>query len=203
MVGQGVDMLMRKLFLLLGILLFTACGEHGMPSPYHAIDVTVPLEQADFHLADFNGKSRSLADFRGKVVVLFFGYTHCPVVCPTTLADLAQVMRMLGKDAGRVQVLFITVDPERDRPELLAQFVPAFDPSFLGLYGDAQATAQAAKAFGVSYEKQYYKKGGYTFLHSDGTFLIGPKGQPLLLSRYGQQAELLVQDIRLLLAAER
>ena len=196
-------MLMRKLFLLLGILLFTACGEHGMPSPYHAIDVTVPLEQADFHLADFNGKSRSLADFRGKVVVLFFGYTHCPVVCPTTLADLAQVMRMLGKDAGRVQVLFITVDPERDRPELLAQFVPAFDPSFLGLYGDAQATAQAAKAFGVSYEKQYYKKGGYTFLHSDGTFLIGPTGQPLLLSRYGQQAELLVQDIRLLLAADR
>lgn len=196
-------MLMRKLFLLLGILLFTTCGEHGMPSPYHAIDVTVPLEQADFHLADFNGKSRSLADFRGKVVVLFFGYTHCPVVCPTTLADLAQVMRMLGKDAGRVQVLFITVDPERDRPELLAQFVPAFDPSFLGLYGDAQATAQAAKAFGVSYEKQNYKKGGYTFLHSDGTFLIGPKGQPLLLSRYGQQAELLVQDIRLLLATDR
>jgi hypothetical protein len=82
-------------------------------------------------------------------------------------------------------------------------FVRSFYPSFLGLYGDAQATAQTAKAFGVSYEKQYYKKGGYTFLHSDGTFLIGTKGQPLLLSRYGQQAELLVQDIRLLLAADR
>jgi protein SCO1 len=196
-------MLMRKLFLSLCLLLLAACGEHGLPSSYHAIDVTVPLEQADFHLADFNGKPRSLADFRGKVVMLFFGYTHCPVACPTTLADLAQVMRMLGKDAGRVQVLFVTVDPERDTPELLAKFVPSFDPSFLGLYGDAQATAQTAKSFGVSYEKQYYKKGGYTFLHSDGTFLIGPKGRPMLLSRYGQQAELLAQDIRALLAADR
>lgn len=193
---------MRKLFLLLCILLLTACGEHESPSPYHAVDVTVPLEQADFHLNDFNGKSRSLADFRAKVVVMFFGYTHCPVACPTTLADLAQVMRMLGKDADRVQVLFVTVDPERDTPELLAKFVPYFYPTFLGLYGDAQATAQAAKAFGVSYEKQYYKKGGYTFLHSDGTFLIGPKGRPVLLSRYGQQTKLLVQDIRQLLATD-
>jgi protein SCO1/2 len=194
---------MRKLFLLLFVLLLSACGERDLPSPYHAIDVTGPLEQADFHLADFNGKPRSLEDFRGKVVVLFFGYTHCPVVCPTTLADLAQVMRMLGKDADRVQVLFVTVDPERDRPELLAKFIPAFYPSFLGLYGDAQATAQTAKSFGVSYEKQYYKKGGYTMLHSDSTFLIGPKGRPLLLSRYGQQAELLAQDIRQLLAANQ
>jgi protein SCO1/2 len=196
-------MLMRKLFLLLCILLLTACGQHELPSPYHAIDVTAPLEQADFHLADSNGKPRSLADFRGKVVVLFFGYTHCPVVCPTTLADLAQVMRMLGKDADRVQVLFITVDPERDTPELLKKFVPAFYPSFLGLSGTAQNTAETAKSFGVSYEKQYYKKGGYTFLHSDSTFLIGAKGKPLLLSRYGQRAELVVQDIRQLLAADQ
>ena len=196
-------MLMRKFFLILCTLLVTACGEHELPSPYHAIDVTWRLGQADFHLTDFNGKSRSLADFRGKVVVLFFGYTHCPEACPTTLADLAQVMRMLGKDADRVQVLFVTVDPERDRPELLAKFVPFFYPSFLGLYGDARATAQTAKAFGVGYEKQYYKKGGYTLLHSVGTFLIGTKGQPLLLSSYGQHAELLVQDIRLLLAADR
>ncbi len=194
---------MRKLFLLLCLLLLAACGEQELPSPYHAIDVTVPLAQADFHLTDFNGKPRSLAEFRGKVVVLFFGYTHCPVACPTTLADLAQVMRMLGKDASRVQVLFITIDPERDKPELLAKFIPSFDPSFLGLSGDAHAIAQATKSFGVTYEKQYYKKGGYTFLHSDGTFLIGPKGQPLLLSRYGQQAELLAQDIKLLLAADK
>jgi protein SCO1 len=199
----GVDILLRKIFLLLCILLFAACGEYELPSPYHAIDVTRLLEKADFHLADFNGKPRSLAEFRGKVVVLFFGYTHCPVACPTTLADLAQAMRMLGKDANRVQVLFVTVDPERDTPELLAKFVPYFDPSFLGLYGDAQATAQTAKAFGVSYEKLYYKKGGYAMNHADGTYLIGTKGRPMLLSRYGQPTELLVQDIRLLLATDR
>ena len=189
-----------KLFSLLCILTLAACGAQP---PYHAQDVTMPLENADFHLKDFNGKPRSLADFRGKVVVLFFGYTHCPVVCPTTLADLAQIMRTLGKDAERVQVLFITVDPERDSPELLAKFVPYFYPSFLGLYGDAQATAQTAKSFRVSYEKQYYKNGSYTMLHSDGTFLIGANGRPLLLSHYGQPAELLIQDIRQLLAADR
>jgi protein SCO1 len=194
---------MRKLFLVLYTLMLTACGEYGLPPSYQAIDVTTQLGQADFHLTDFNGKPRSLADFRGKVVVLFFGYTHCPEVCPTTLANLAKVMHMLGKDADRVQVLFLTVDPERDEPELLAKFIPSFYPSFLGLYGDAAATAQTAKAFGVIYEKQYYKKGGYTFLHSDGTFLIGTNGRPLLLSRYGQRPELLAQDIRLLLAADR
>jgi protein SCO1/2 len=194
---------MHRLFLILFTLLFTACGEHGSPSPYHALDVTLPLAQADFHLTDFNGKPRSLADFREKVAVVFFGYTQCPEVCPTTLASLAKVMRMLGKDADRVQVLFVTVDPERDRPEMLAKFIPSFYPSFLGLYGDERSTAQAAKAFGVIYEKQYYKNGRYTMLHSDGTFLIGTKGKRLLLSRYGQPAELLVQDIRLLLDAGR
>jgi len=190
----------RKLFSLLLVAALSACGKPDMPSPYHATDVSWQHTRADFKLADFNGKPRSLLDFRGKVVVLFFGYTHCPEVCPTTLADLAQVMRLLGKDADRVQVLFVTLDPERDSPELLAKFVPFFDPSFLGLYGDAQATAEAAKAFGISYAKQYDKHGGYMLDHSDGTYLIGSKGRPLLLSPYGQRAELLVQDIRLLLA---
>lgn len=174
-----------------------------MPSPYHAKDVSWQHAQADFQLADFNGKPRSLLDFRGKVVVLFFGYTHCPEVCPTTLADLAQVMRLLGKDADRVQVLFVTLDPERDSPELLAKFVPSFDPSFLGLYGDAQSTAQAAKAFGVDYVKQYDKRGGYTLDHTDGMYLLGLRGKPLLRSPHGQGAEQLAHDIRLLLAIDR
>ena len=190
---------MRKLFLALCLSLLTACAE-SLP-PYNSIDVTTPLEQADFHLTDFNGKPRSLADFRGKVVLLFFGYTHCPLVCPTTMADLAQVMEKLGKDANRVQVLFVTVDPENDRPELMAKYIPAFHPSFLGLYGDEQATLQTAKSFGVSYEKQTYKQGGYSFIHSDSTFLIGTTGKTRLLSRYGQKVELLVQDVRLLLDA--
>jgi protein SCO1/2 len=196
-------MLKLKFMLLVCALLLAACGEHQLPSPYHAIDVAWQLEQADFQLTDFNGKPRNLADFKGKVVVLFFGYTHCPVVCPTTLADLAQVMRTLGKDAEKVQVVFVTVDPERDTPEMMARYVPYFNPTFLGLYGDAQATAKTAKSFGVTYEKQLYKSGEYTLLHSDGTFLIGPKGKPLLLSRYGQTADMLVQDIRLLLATDR
>ena len=191
---------MRNLFLILLILLLSACGEPEMPSPYHAVDVSWQHAQADFQLTDFNGKPRSLLDFRGKVVVLFFGYTHCPEVCPTTLADLAQVMGMLGKDADRVQVLFVTLDPERDTPQLLAQYPPAFYPAFKGLSGDSMATAQAAQAFGVIYQKQPNKNGGYDLDHSAGTYLIAPGGKPVLLSPYGQRAELLVQDIRLLLA---
>src|SRR5450631_2709959 len=186
---------MRNFFLILLILLLGACGEPELPSPYHAIDISWQHAQADFQLTDFNGKPRSLLDFRGKVVVLFFGYTHCPEVCPTTLADLAQVMRLLGPEAKKVQVLFVTLDPERDTADVLSKFIPSFDSSFIGLYGDAQATAQAAKLFGVNYQKQPGKHGGYTLDHSDGTYLIGPEGKPLWLSRYGQPADLLVQDI--------
>jgi len=196
-------MLKRSLCLLVLMASIVACGEPKMPSPYHAVDVTWQHTQADFNLIDFNGKSRSLVDFSGKVVVLFFGYTHCPEVCPTTLADLAQVVRLLGKDADRVQVLFVTLDPEHDSPALLAKYVPYFHPSFLGLYGDVQATARAANSFGVNYQKQFNKSGGYTVDHSDGTYLLGINGRPLLLSPYGQSTELLVQDIRLLLATHR
>ena len=191
---------MRNFLLFLIIFVLGACGEQKMPSPFHAADISWQHAQADFQLNDFNGKPRKLADFRDKVVVLFFGYTHCPEVCPTTLADLAQAMRLLGKDAARVQVLFITLDPERDTPELLAKFVPSFNPSFLGLYGDAQATAQAAQAFGVVYVKQYDKHGGYMLDHTDGIYLLGIQGKPLLLSPSAQGAEQMTQDIKLLVA---
>jgi protein SCO1/2 len=190
---------MRNLFLLLLFVLLTACEEPRLPSPYHASDVGAKYAQADMHLIDHNGKARTLADFRGKVVALFFGYTHCPDVCPTTLADLAQVTRLLGNDAGRLQVLFVTVDPERDTRELLAQYIPAFHPAFLGLYGDAQATAQAARAFDVQYQKQPTQS-GYSVDHSAGTFLIDPEGRVRLRAPYGQSAEWLAQDIKLLLA---
>ena len=192
-----------RLLLFLSLLVLAACGKSEFPAPTHAIDVGWQHPQADFHLLDASGKPKNLADYRGKVVVLFFGYTHCPEVCPTTLADLAHVMRLLGADAKKVQVLFVTLDPERDTAELLSKFVPSFDPSFIGLRGDAQATAQAAKSFGVNYQKQFDKRGGYTLDHSDGTYLIGPDGEPLWLSRYGEQAELLAQDIKLLLATAR
>jgi protein SCO1/2 len=182
------------------IVLLAGCEKPTLPSPFHASDIGAMFSQADFHLTDHNGKTRTLADFRGKVVALSFGYTHCPDVCPTTLADLARTMEILGKDADRVQVLFITVDPERDTPEVMAQYVPAFDPSFLGLYGDAQATAQVAKAFYVDYRKQPTKSGGYNVDHGVGTFLVDPSGKVRLRAPFGQRADWLADDIRLLLA---
>lgn len=193
-------MFLRNLLLLSSFLLLAACGEQKLPSPFKAGDVSAKYAQADFKLNDASGKPVSLADFRGKVVVLFFGYTHCPQICPTTLADLAQVMRLLGKEADKVQVLFVTLDPERDTRELLAQYPPAFHPTFKGLSGDSMATAQAAQAFGVIYQKQPNKNGGYDLDHSAGTYLIAPGGKPVLLSPYAQPAELLEHDIRLLLA---
>lgn len=189
----------RNLLLLFLAVFFAACGEPKLPSPFHANDVKAKFVQADLHLTDHTGKPRALADFRGKVVVLFFGYMHCPDVCPTTLADLAQVMGLLGKDAERVQVLFVTLDPERDTPSLLGQYVPAFHSSFLALYGDAQATQQVAKTFEISYQKQPTSS-GYNLDHSAGTFLIDPAGRVRLLAPYGQRAEWLAEDIRLLLA---
>jgi len=184
---------------LLLVAFIASCEEPSLPSPFHATDVSAKFSHADFNLTDQNGKTRTLADFRGKVVALFFGYTHCPDVCPTTLADMAQVRRMLGKDADRVQVLFVTVDPERDKPELLAKFISAFNPSFLGLYGDEDATKQAAKAFKVVYLKQPTTS-GYNVDHSAGTFLIDKEGRVRLLAPYNQRPDWFVDDIRLLLA---
>ena len=187
----------------LGILLILLAGCHHSepPLPSHAVDISWRYEQgaANFKLTDAIGKTRSLADFNGKVVVLFFGYTHCPEVCPTTLADLAQVVRLLGAEAKNVQVLFVTLDPERDTPEVLSKYIPSFDPSFLGLYGDTQATAQAAKIFAVNYAK-HAEKNGYSIDHSDGTYLIGNNGKTVLLSPYAQRTEFLLADIKLLLS---
>jgi len=195
-------MWLRNLFFLWLVVFLVACGESKLPSPFHASDVSAKYPTADFKLTDHNGKPRTLADFRGKLVVMFFGYIHCPDVCPTTMADLSQVMQMLGKDADRVQVLFVTVDPARDTSELLAQYAPAFNPAFLGLYGDAQATAQVARTFGVAYRKQPTSS-GYNVDHSAGTFLLDTHGKVRLLAPYGQRAEWLAEDMRLLLALDR
>ncbi|GAB1231797.1 SCO family protein [Ferrigenium sp. UT4] len=196
-------MLLRNFgWAMLMAMMLVACGEPRLPSPFKASDVTAQYAGADFHLFDAQGQARSLADYRGKVVALFFGYVHCPDVCPTTLADMAQVMRLLGADADRVQVLFVTVDPERDTRELLAQYPPAFHPAFVGLSGDAQATAEAARAFNILYQKQPTKSGSYTVDHSAGTFLISPSGRKVLLSPFAQKPEWLAQDIKLLLAMQ-
>jgi protein SCO1/2 len=166
-----------------------------------ASDVTGSAFGQDFSLPDQNGKLRTLADFRGKVVVVFFGYTHCPDVCPTTLAELAETMKRLGADADRVQVLFITVDPARDTPEVLAQYVPAFDKRFLALRGDDAALAATAKAFKVIYQKQAgTAPGSYTMDHSAGTYVYDPQGRLRLYVSYGQGPDVFTHDIKALLA---
>ena len=167
---------------------------------FRSTDITGADFGKELALTGHDGKPRTLADFRGKLVVLFFGYTHCPDICPTTLADMAAVMKKLGPDAARVQVLFVTVDPERDTPELMAKYVPAFDPRFLGLYGDADALARTAKEFKILYQKQPGSTpGSYTMDHSAGTFVFDPQGRLRLYVSYGQGPDVFVHDIRELL----
>ncbi|HCJ51338.1 MAG: SCO family protein [Gallionellales bacterium CG_4_10_14_3_um_filter_54_96] len=194
-------MLLRNIMIIMVFLFLSGCDEVRLPSPFHAAEVRAKFTQADFRLTDHNGKPRKLADFRGKIVVIFFGYVHCPDVCPTTMADLAQVMTKLGRDANKVQVLFVTVDPERDTREILAQYVPAFHPSFLGLYGDAAATAKVARAFDVVYEKQPTKS-GYNVDHTAGSYIVDGDGRVLLLAPFGQRADWMAEDIKLLLALQ-
>jgi protein SCO1 len=183
------------------IVLATAACSPDAPK-FMASDVTGTSFGRDFKLFDHTGKPRTLADYRGKVVVMFFGYTQCPDFCPTTLSELAEAMKRLGPDADRVQVLFVTVDPERDTPALLSQYVPAFDPRFVGLYGDADATARTAKEFKVIYQKQPGQTPGtYTVDHSAGTFIFDPDGKLRVYVGYGQGPEVFAHDIKELLKA--
>ena len=164
-------------------------------------DVTGLGYARDFALNDQDGKPRTLADFKGKAVVIFFGYTHCPDVCPTTMAEMAAVMKQLGPDADRVQVLFVTLDPERDTPALLKQYVPAFDPRFIGLSGDAEATAKVAKEVRVFYQNVPGKEPGtYTVDHTAGSYVFDPQGRIRLFVRHGQGPEPIAHDLKLLLS---
>ena len=178
--------------------LIAGCDSSPKPS-FQLTDVTGAEFGRDFQLTDHHGKPRTLADFKGKVVAIFFGFAHCPEVCPTALGELAGVANELGKDAGRMQVLLITVDPERDTPAVLSQYVAAFHPGFLGLYGDADATLRTAKEFKVFYQKQPLPDGGYTVDHSAGTYIYDTAGRLRLFAGYGQGAPKLLHDIRLLL----
>jgi protein SCO1/2 len=195
-----VTALVRCLYTLAMLGAIASCTQ--APTTFKTSDITGSSFARDFKLKDPSGATRTLADFRGKVVVVFFGYTHCPDACPTTLADLAAAMKKLGPDASRVQVLFITVDPERDTPALLAQYVPAFNPSFLGLYGDAAATEAVAKEYKVIYQKHAGDTpGNYTVDHSAGSFIYDPQGRVRLYASYGQGADVFAHDIAALLKA--
>jgi protein SCO1/2 len=181
-----------------------ACDKFAKPgaqaASFQNTDVTGLQYAQDFALTDQNGKPRTLADFKGKVVVMFFGYTQCPDVCPTTMAELAGVMKELGPLADQVQVLFVTLDPERDTQALLAQYVPAFDTRFLGLYGDAAATAKVAKDFKVFYAKVPGKEpGSYSIDHTAGSFVFDKNGKVRLLMHPGQGSAPIVHDLKALL----
>jgi protein SCO1/2 len=168
--------------------------------PFNAVDITGAELGPDFQLTDHNGKPRTLADFRGKAVTLFFGYTQCPDVCPTTLADLAKAMKLLGPDAQRVQVLFVTVDPKRDTPGLLRGYVPAFHPDFLGLYGDNAAMEKVKKDFKIyAAERPGKTPESYTVDHSAQTLVFDPQGRIRLLFPYGLAAEKIAADLKVLL----
>lgn len=194
----------------LSALSLHGCGKQGDGAPmflsstktaFVNTDVTGLDYAKDFALPDYNGKMRSLGDFKGKAVVVFFGYTHCPDVCPTTMAEMASVMQQLGPLADKVQVLFITLDPERDTPELLAKYVPAFDQRFLGLVGDKAATEKVAKEFKVFYQKVPGKEpGSYTLDHTAGSYVFDPQGRLRLFVRHGQGADPIAHDLKLLLS---
>jgi protein SCO1/2 len=177
-------------------LLLAAC-DSGTPK-FKSTDITGADYGKALELTDHTGKLRHLEDFRGKAVVVFFGFTHCPDVCPTTLVDVANVLKTLGPDAERVQVLFVTVDPERDTQEALAKYVTAFDPRFLGLRGDAAATQRAAKEFKIYFEK---RKSGDTYSvdHSGQSYVIDAQGRLRLLVRPDRIGADLADDLRVLL----
>ncbi len=195
---------MRRIyFLALTIAILLSLGACDSKPQFAGTDITGADYAKDFALTDHTGKPRTLADFRGKVVVIFFGYTQCPDVCPTTMAGLVETLKLLGGDAKKVQVLFITVDPERDTPQLLAQYVPAFDPSFIGLYGDQQAIAKTAQAFHVFYQKQPGSSPtSYTVDHSTGNYVFDPQGRLRLYFANGEKPAQMANDLKQMIAGK-
>lgn len=168
---------------------------------FSGIDITGADYATDFALTDHNGQARTLADFRGKVVVIFFGFTQCPDVCPTSMTEMAEAKRLLGADGERLQGLFISIDPERDTPEVMKEYMAAFDPSFLALYAPAGDLPALAKRFRIYYNKVPGATAtSYTMDHSAGSYVYDPQGRVRLYHRYGSGAQALADDLRKLLA---
>lgn len=197
--------MMLKVFISAALsLTLLACDQRpesaAQASPFTATDITGVDWGRDFHLTDHDGLPRALADFKGRVVMLYFGYTHCPDMCPTALAAIAQVRSRLGDDGRRVQGLFVTVDPERDTREVLAQYVPAFDPGFLGLYADEATTAALARDFKTYFGAQKADaQGHYTVDHSGGIYVFDPRGRLRLMMRPGAGVDAMAADVARLL----
>jgi protein SCO1/2 len=192
------------LIALLAVAGLAGCDKLGLAGAtnvaFKGIDITGADYGRELSLPDAEGRPRTLADFKGKVSVVFFGYTQCPDVCPTTMAELARVKQAMGTDGERVQGVFVSVDPERDTPEVLKAYVTAFDPTFVALRGSPEQTAVAAHEFKVFYAKVAGKTpGSYTVDHTAGSYVIDPKGRLRLFERYGAPADDLVSDLRQLL----
>ena len=200
-------LLTRRATLLLAAALALLAGcerpdsEPAKPA-FKGIDITGAPYASKLDLPDADGKPRTLADFKGKVVVVFFGYTQCPDVCPATMAELSDVKRQLGPDGARVQAIFVTVDPERDTPALLKAYVGNFGPDFVALRGTPEQTKEAARNFKVFYAKVPGKtEGNYTMDHTAGLFVFDTQGKVRLFTRHDSGSEALREDLKLLLAA--
>ena len=181
-------------------VLLSACSPSTEEPSLFGTDITGADFATDFKLTDHHGETRQLSDYQGKVVALFFGFTHCPDICPTTMADLAAAMKLMGKNSNHVQVLFVTVDPERDTPEVLSQFVPSFDSRFIGLTGTAEEIDRVAKAFKIFYAKQQEPgQVGYSFDHSAGVYVYDKQGKIRIYLKYGQKPVEIAHDLSRLL----
>lgn len=192
-----------SLLLLMAGVGLAACDRFAMPKAesFKAIDITGAPYAQQLNLPDVDGRPRTLADFKGKVAVVFFGFTQCPDVCPTTLLELAQAKQALGADGDRVQGVFVTVDPERDTPEVLKAYVGNFGADFVALRGTPEQTAEAAKAFKVYYAKVPGEAAGsYTMDHTAGSYVFDAQGKVRLFTRYGTGSDALVHDLKILLA---
>jgi protein SCO1/2 len=183
------------------LLPLTGCDRlPGVSGGFKGIDITGADYARELSLTDADGRRRTLAEFKGRVVVVFFGYTQCPDVCPTTLLELAQVRKSLGADGQRVQGIFVTVDPERDTPELLKAYIANFGADFVALRGSADETQAVARHFKVYYSKVPGKtEGSYTMDHTAGSYVFDTQGRVRLFTRYGSGADALAHDLRLLL----
>ena len=192
----------RALIALATAAALTACGKSGAPQ-FKAIDITGADYARELELTDADGRVRRLSDFKGKVTVVFFGFTHCPDVCPTTLLELAAVRKALskaGSDGDKLQGIFVTIDPERDTPQVLKAYVDNFGAGFVALRGSPEQTRAVAKHFKVHYAKAPGKTPeSYTVDHTAGSFVFDPEGRVRLFTRYGGGAEALQHDVQLLL----
>ena len=193
-----MNMIAKLLTSIALVLSLGACNDQKIS--FHGVDITGADYAKNLNLSDQNGQARTLKDFAGKVVVVFFGYTQCPDVCPTTMQELAEVKRMLGPDGDKLQAVFVTVDPERDTTELLKAYVENFDPSFVALRPTPEQLPAVAKEFKIYFKRVEGKTPtSYTMDHSAGSYAFDTEGRVRLFNRYGSSAKVLAEDLKLLL----